>query len=190
MEVVLSPSVVYFFEAHVMCDDAHLEQHFGRFGHIYRCAHLTEPNGLNKTYGFVDYLSPESAERAAQERSQLLYPGQYVRVSKFLPQASLFDLFALGDRQGAELSRRLERAVPEEGSWGGRNPVTGQPRGAGTAEEEAAKVRIPGAMVPKLIGERGKNIAEISRDSKTRQDLQPFCCCRCCCCRGHCCCSL
>ncbi len=213
MEVVLSPSVVYFFEAHVMCEEKLLEEHFARYGQVFRCAHLTEPNGLNKTYGFVDFVSTQSAEKAVEMRSQLLHPGeqqrhantnaaylhlflpvdtgQYVHVSRFLPQSSLYDLFAVSDKRGAEIARKLERAVPEEGSWGRRNPVTGMPRGwrlitsllvrlisilltpvahtgvveAGTT---AAKVRIPANMVSKLIGERGKTIAEISRDSKTR----------------------
>lgn len=31
-----------------------------------------------------------------------------------------------------------------------------------------SKVRIPARLLPKLIGERGKTITEISRDSKTR----------------------
>ncbi len=36
------------------------------------------------------------------------------------------------------------------------------------SQEQSTKVRIPSSMVGRLIGERGKTIAEISRDSKTR----------------------
>ena len=35
----------------------------------------------------------------------------------------------------------------------------------------SSKVRIPANMVGKLIGERGKNITEICRDSKTRIEI-------------------
>jgi hypothetical protein len=43
-------------------------------------------------------------------------------VSKLLPQAFLYDLFAIGDAQGSEILRKLERTVPTEGSWGDANP--------------------------------------------------------------------
>ena len=44
--------------------------------------HLCDENGANKSFGFVDYVAKESAERACAEKTQLMFPGQYVRVSK------------------------------------------------------------------------------------------------------------
>jgi hypothetical protein len=37
-----------------------------------------------------------------------------------------------------------------------------------TVSSNASQVRIPAALVSKLIGERGKTISEICRDSKTK----------------------
>ncbi len=34
METVLSPSVVYFFKAHLHCDEDSLERHFSQFGQV------------------------------------------------------------------------------------------------------------------------------------------------------------
>jgi hypothetical protein len=64
------------FQAHVLCDERALDKHFSQFGHVYRCLHLCDSNGTNKSYGFVDFVSPESAERASLTRTQLLHPGE------------------------------------------------------------------------------------------------------------------
>ncbi len=34
MDVILSPSVVYFFEAHLPCSERVLEDHFKQFGQV------------------------------------------------------------------------------------------------------------------------------------------------------------
>lgn len=86
--------------------------------------------------------------------------GQFVKVSKFLPQANLFDLFAIGDIQGNEIIKKLEQRVPNQGSWGVQDRTA-------IGVVTTTKVRIPSNLVGKLIGERGKTITEISRDSKT-----------------------
>ncbi len=81
-----------------------------------------------------------------------------------LPLQYLFDMFAIGDQQGNEIIRKLDRVVPQEGSWGpNRETLT-----SAEAPVSTTKVRIPASMVGKVIGERGKTIAEISRDSKTK----------------------
>ena len=84
LEVVLSSNVVYFFEAHMHCPDSELEKYFMQFGQIYRCHHFVDQNGQNKTYGFVDFISPQSANLAIQKKNQLLFPGQYVKVEDAL----------------------------------------------------------------------------------------------------------
>jgi len=34
MELILSSTVVFFYEAHLACDAKHLESHFSSFGHV------------------------------------------------------------------------------------------------------------------------------------------------------------
>ena len=46
METVLSPSVVYFFEAHLHCDDDSLERHFSQFGQVHLGIYLFFVNNL------------------------------------------------------------------------------------------------------------------------------------------------
>ena len=167
MEVVLNESAVFFFDAFVFCDDVHLEQHFSTFGPIFRCMHLTDSNSNqgNKSFGFVDFVSPESAAKAERNRTQLLFPGQYVKVSKILPQQYLYELLAIGDTRGMEILAKLDRVIPNEGTWGGKQNRRELEH---NHEVITAKVRIPAKMVGRLIGERGKTIAEITRDSKTK----------------------
>ncbi len=59
---------------------SHVFPFLATFSQIYRCSHLSEPNGLNKTYGFVDFLSTDGADRAVQQRNQLLHPGKFWNV--------------------------------------------------------------------------------------------------------------
>ena len=63
-----------------------------------------------------------------------------------------------------EILRKLDKIVPMEGVWGKKqNNLQTDAKNVITT-----KVRIPAKMVGRLIGERGKTIAEISRDSKTK----------------------
>jgi RNA recognition motif-containing protein len=124
MEVLLSPCVVFFYEAHEMIGDGNLDRYFGQFGQIYRCCQMIDDENRNKTYGFVDYINPESASAAANQKSPLMPPGQYIKVSKFLPQKFLYDMFAVGDKRGEELIAEIGRLTPKDGSWqaGRRGP--------------------------------------------------------------------
>ena len=60
------------------------------------------------------------------------------------------------------LNERIDRATPRNGTWGPK------PRNKDEAlAQTTSKVRIPARMIGRLIGERGKTITEISRDTKT-----------------------
>jgi len=54
------------------------------------------------------------------------FKGQYVRVSRHLPQANLYDLLAIGDQQGADIIHRLDGSIPHEGSWGDKAKTPGE----------------------------------------------------------------
>ena len=42
-----------------------------------------DEDGRNRTYGFVDYVTPEGAQMALQQKSILMPPGQYIKVSYY-----------------------------------------------------------------------------------------------------------
>eukprot|EP00095_Tigriopus_kingsejongensis_P002386 maker-scaffold714_size108203-snap-gene-0.18 protein:Tk02386 transcript:maker-scaffold714_size108203-snap-gene-0.18-mRNA-1 annotation:"heterogeneous nuclear ribonucleoprotein a1-like 3-like isoform 1" len=165
IEVIMGESIVFFYEAHEYCDEPNLEAHFSPLGPIFRCNHFKNERGVHKSFGFVDFLNQESVDRAISNKSQLMYPGQFVRVSKFLPTRYLMELLAIGDDEGHRIIQHLDKKVPEAGSWGGTlmkgvaradNPIT------------SSQVRVPASVLPQLIGEHGKQIAELCRDSKTK----------------------
>ena len=41
---------------------------------------MFDEDGKNRTYGFVDYVTPEGAQMAMQQKSILMPPGQYIKV--------------------------------------------------------------------------------------------------------------
>ena len=48
MEVVLSPCVVFFWEAHERIGDRHLDGYFGQFGQIYRAAQVSVTKSISE----------------------------------------------------------------------------------------------------------------------------------------------
>ena len=44
-------------------------------------AQVFDEDGKNRTYGFVDYVTPEGAQMAMQQKSILMPPGQYIKVN-------------------------------------------------------------------------------------------------------------
>jgi polyribonucleotide nucleotidyltransferase len=83
------------------------------------------------------------------------------RLARFLPPNYLYDLMAISDRHANLILKKLEQSVPDQGVWGAQGFKSEN-------EETSSQVRIPSKMVSRLIGERGKTITEICRDSKTK----------------------
>ena len=172
IELILSHSVVFFYDAHLFCDEDHLEQHFRRYGQVFRAIHLPSLDHPgpehqerekipNKSYGFVDFVHPRAVDSCTADKNQLLYPGQYIRTGSHLPQILTLDFLAISDQQGIAIKKKLEKVTLDQGCWGDSKKVQGE--GATTSQ-----VRIPSSMIARLIGERGRSIAEITRDSKTK----------------------
>ena len=42
-QVLLSKTVVYFYDAHLFVDEATLEKYFSQFGQVFRTLHLADP---------------------------------------------------------------------------------------------------------------------------------------------------
>ena len=162
MELVLSKSVVFFHEAHEYCSKPKLEAHFKEFGQVFRTFQfLEEDMKTAKSYGFVDFLAPDSVPRVLATKQQLVCD-QFIRVSKYLPMPLLYDLMAFSDKHANLMVKKIEQTVPDQGTWGTLSK---------SDEISTSQVRIPAKFVARLIGERGKVITEICRDSKTKVNI-------------------
>ena len=161
IELCLSRTCVFFYEAHQYCDKRVLEKHFSQYGQVFRAFQfLEEDNQTPKNYGFVDFVGEDSVPRSTGTKQQLV-KDQFVRVSKFLPQVLLYDLMSMSDKHANAQIRKIEQSVPDQGMWGSQSFKNSN-------DTTSSQVRIPAKLVPKLIGERGKTITEICRDSKTK----------------------
>ena len=161
IELTLSRTVVFFYEAHQYCEKKVLEKHFSQYGQVFRTFQFfEEDNQTPKNYGFVDFVGEDSVPRSTSTKQQLI-KDQFVRVSKFLPHVLLYDLLSMSDKHANAQIRKIEQSVPDQGIWGSQGFKN-------NGETTSSQVRIPAKLVPKLIGERGKTITEICRDSKTK----------------------
>ena len=74
----------------------------------------------------LDARDKDSSLRCLAEKTQLLHPGQYVKVTKHLPLALQLDFMAIGDKQGIQIKKKLEKVTVTQGSWGDPKKVRGQ----------------------------------------------------------------
>ena len=160
MELMLSRTVVFFYEAHQYCDKRTLEKHFSQYGQVFRTFQFLQEDNHPCTYGFVDFIGEDSIRRSVESKQQLVKE-QFIRVSKFLPQALMYDLLSMSEKNANAMLRKIEQSVPDQGIWGSQGFKD-------SSEHTSSQVRIPTKMVAKLIGERGRTITEICRDSKTK----------------------
>lgn len=80
MELILSKTVAFFYEAHEYCDKRKLEQHFNQFGQVFRAFQMMDEEfNSHKNYGFVDFIGADSVPKSTLDKQQLIPPGQYVR---------------------------------------------------------------------------------------------------------------
>ena len=56
-------------------------------------AQVFDEEQKNRTYGFVDYVTPEGAQMAMQQKSILMPPGQYIKVNSCWMQMNNTALF-------------------------------------------------------------------------------------------------
>jgi len=166
MELILSRSVVFFYEAHNYINIKTLEKYFEQYGQVFRTIQLLEGEDLKryKSYGFVDFISEESVQGALATKQQLIND-QFVRVSKFMPPQLMFDLTSVSDKDAYTMLRKIEQVGSNDGAWGAL------PKGEKSEDVTTSQVRIPAKFVSRLIGERGKTITEICRDSKTKVNI-------------------
>ncbi|CAB4068845.1 unnamed protein product [Lepeophtheirus salmonis] len=148
IELLLSPNVVFFHEAYLKCEHIHLEKYFTQFGKVFRTMQFYDSYKTRfKSFGFVDYVDSAAVDRTMENRSQLIYPGQFVRVTKYLPAHLLLNMSAIGDKDAQSVLRSLEPIIPESGIWGesaSKFNLTHK-----KDEVVSSQVRFPAKLVPK-----------------------------------------
>lgn len=74
----------------------------------------------------MDFVSKQATNACLEEKTQLLHPGQYVKLAKQLPLALMLDFLAIGDQHGIQIKKKLEKVTVTEGSWGNNIKVKGK----------------------------------------------------------------
>jgi len=169
MEAFLSPSTLWIWQLAWSITKEDLVKYFSKFGKVYRAMHVYNPvTGDKKGYGFVDFVDQACLTRACggpQKVKTFEIKGQKCVYAKFLDKQLKRDFSFMEDRFGNMLSRSLNAKVPDSGEWGGGKEFND------VIKKDGAKTvtcKLPKSMLPVVVGEDGKIIAEIAKDSGTK----------------------
>merc|ERR1711864_1830 len=174
MEVFLSPTTVWLWSLDWSITKDELTSFFHKqFGAVYRAMHILNPlTGEKKGYGFVDFVDEGNVRKACQncgnQGRDFYIKGQKGFFGRQLPRNLKRDLMYMEDRFGNLLLRQLYQKVPDSGTWGG-----GRDHVESLKDQEAKTItcKLPKSMLPVVVGEDGKIVADIARDSKTKISL-------------------
>jgi len=173
METLLSDSIIWLWGLDWSINEEDLHRFFTQFGAVYHAMHIHNPvNGEKRGYGFVDFIEDSSTKKAlaaAHERqNRFEVKGQQGRFGKFLPQKTKRDLMYIEDRFGNLLLKQMYNKVPESGTWGGGKDYNDSIRKGGP---RTVTCRLPKQMLPVVVGDFGKIVTDVARDSKTKITL-------------------
>lgn len=173
MEVLLSNTVLFIWNLEWTVSNEELLRYFQQFGSIFRAMHIFNPfTGEKKGYGFVDFVDGNVVKRCTQgaNNSKMFeIKGQRGWFGKYLPKNLKRDLMYMEDRVGNMLLQQLYQKVPDSGTWGGGQDHQKSIKDAGGAKTVTCK--LPRNMLSVVVGEDGKIITEIARDSHTKITL-------------------
>lgn len=173
METLLSDSIIWLWGLDWSVNNDDLSKHFSQYGAVYHAMHIHNPvTGEKRGYGFVDFVDESSTKKAlamahkCQNRFEV--KGQRGHFGKFLPQKTKRDLMYVEDRFGNLLLKEMYNKIPDSGTWGG-----GKDHHDSIRKEGARTVtcKLPKQMLPVVVGDDGKIVADIARDSKTKITL-------------------
>ncbi|XP_023329967.1 polyadenylate-binding protein RBP45 [Eurytemora carolleeae] len=173
METLLSDSIVWLWGLDWSVNNDDISRHFQQFGAVYHAMHIFNPvSGEKRGYGFVDFVDESSTKKclAASQKSQNRFEvkGQRGHFGKFLPQKTKRDLMYIEDRFGNLLLKQMYDKVPSSGTWGGGKDHNDSIRSTGA---RTITCKLPKQMLPVVVGDDGKIVADIARDSKTKITL-------------------
>ena len=74
----------------------------------------------------MDFVDRPATDLCLDNKTQLIHPGQYVKVVRNLPLPLYLEFMAIGDKQGIQITKKLEKVVVTEGSWGNAKKAMGK----------------------------------------------------------------
>jgi len=172
METFLSPTTLWLWEVAWSVTKEDITRYFTQFGAVFRSMHILNPmTGEKKGYGFVDFVDPGNVRKAchgSQNQKFFEVKGQRGCYGKNLPKNLKRDLMYMEDRFGNLLLRQLYQRVPDSGTWGGGGDHQESLKQQGA---KTTTCKLPKSMLNVVVGEDGKIVADIARDSKTKISL-------------------
>lgn len=173
METLLSDSIIWLWNLDWSVNNDDLHKYFSQYGPVYHSMHIHNPvTGEKRGYGFIDFVDVSSTKKALsaahQEHNKFLVKGQRGHFGKFLPQKTKRDLMYIEDRFGNLLLKEMYNKVPESGTWGGGRDHKESIKNGGA---RTITCKLPKQMLPTVVGDDGKIVTDIARDSKTKITL-------------------
>lgn len=173
METLLSDSIVWLWGLDWSINSEDIQKYFQQYGAVYHAMHIYNPvNGEKRGYGFVDFVDENATKKAlgvaTANRNRFEVKGQRGYFGKYLPAKVKRDLMYIEDRFGNLLLKEMYNKIPDSGSWGGGKDHNESVKG-GKGLTKTCK--LPKAMLPVVVGEDGKIVTDIARDSKTKITL-------------------
>ena len=166
IEAFLSPSTMWVWDLTWSIAKEDLVAYFSKFGKVYRAMHIYNPiTGDKKGYGFVDFIDQANLTKACGGPVRIKnfeIKSQQGRYGRYLEKQLKRDLMFMEDRFGNTLLRVLNQKVPESGEWGGGKDFNEAVKKSGA---KTTTCKLPKSMLPVVVGEDGKIIAEIAKDA-------------------------
>ena len=169
IEAFLSPSTLWVWDLAWSISKEELMKHFSKFGKVYRAMHIYNPiTGDKKGYGFVDFVDQGNMSRALAGPGRIKnfeIKTQRCSFGKYLEKPLKRDLSFMEDRFGNMLLRILNQRVPDSGEWGGGQDFNNSIKKDGA---KTVTCKLPKNMLAVVVGEDGKIIADIAKNSGTK----------------------
>lgn len=172
IEAFLSPSTLWVWDLAWTITKEDLIQYFSKFGKVYRAMHIYNPiTGDKKGYGFVDFIDQANMSKACGGPNRIKnfdIKGQRGSFAKYLDRQLKRDLMFMEDKFGNILLRVLNQRIPDSGEWGGGHEFNEMMKKNGA---KTVTCKLPKSMLPVVVGEDGKIVSEIAKDSETKITL-------------------
>jgi len=151
-------------------DDPELKKYFQEFGFVTRALRIPDKDGPKRKFGFIDFDDYDAVDIVVSQRDHYI-AGHRVRVELALPMIndSLYekDIVVPGETWMEKVQRKLQFAIPDQGTWG-ETMNTFEVFVQAGPEVKTVQFKIPRGMLEYTIGMGGKVVEEIANDTNTR----------------------
>ncbi|TRY61372.1 hypothetical protein TCAL_14068 [Tigriopus californicus] len=151
-------------------DDPELTKYFSEFGFVTRALRIPNKDEPKRKYGFVDFDAYDAVDIVVSQREHYIN-GHRVRVELALPMIndSLYekDIVAPTETWLEKVQRKLQYAVPDQGTWGEtlNNYEIFVQSGS---DVTTVQFKLQRGLLEYVVGMGGKVVEEIANDSNTR----------------------